>query len=65
MEMNTQKHDQKYWVVDGHIVTASFSKRPNPKLFSQISDILLKEAASHHCREDDPCIKIGGVHLDK
>ena len=45
-------HTKKYMVIDGHLITLSFSKAPNPDLFSRIKSILLSsEASPQICRE--------------
>ena len=38
-------HNKKYMVIDGHLVTLSFSKESNPTLFSRIKSILLSSVA--------------------
>ena len=38
-------HNKKYMVIDGHIITLSFSKEPNYDLFGRIKDILLSSGS--------------------
>ena len=38
-------HNKKYMVIDGHLITISFSKAPNPDLFGRIKDILLSSGS--------------------
>ena len=38
-------HNKKYMVIDGHLVTLSFSKEPNPDLFGRIKSILLSSVS--------------------
>jgi len=59
MTQDEHRHDQKYWIIDGHPVTASFAKSPAPELLSMIRGILLGEANSYICRDADGCIRIG------
>ncbi|MBQ7669269.1 MAG: hypothetical protein IJS45_00945 [Clostridia bacterium] len=55
--MTKADHTKKYMVVDGHLITLSFSQAPNPDLFSRIKSILLSSDAAPHIRkkaaEDD------------
>ena len=50
-------HTKKYTVIDGHLITLTFSKAPNPDLYDRIKSILLSsDAVSQICRkpsEDD------------
>lgn len=38
-------HNKKYMVIDGHLITLSFSKEPNYDLFGRIKDILLSSGS--------------------
>lgn len=38
-------HNKKYMVIDGHLITLSFSKVPNTDLFGRIKDILLSSGS--------------------
>ena len=40
-QMIEMDHSKKYMVIDGHLITLSFSKAPNPDLFGRIKSILL------------------------
>ena len=52
-------HTKKYMVIDGHLITLSFSKAPNPDLFSRIKSILLSsDTVSQICRETSDDDKI-------
>lgn len=52
-------HTKKYMVVDGHLITISFSDKPNPDLVSRIKSILLSSDASPHiCRGPSDSDKI-------
>lgn len=59
MKKDYLRHDQKYWIIDGHIVKASFSTDAKPELLSTIRGILLGETDSHICKNADGCIRIG------
>ena len=45
-------HTKKYMVIDGHLITLSFSKALNPDLFSRIKSILLSSDAAPHIRKN-------------
>ena len=52
-------HTKKFMVIDGHLITLSFSKAPNPDLFSRIKSILLSsDGSSQNCREPSDDDKI-------
>ena len=44
-------HTKKYMVIDGHLITVSFSKAPNPDLFNRIKSILLSSDTAPHIRK--------------
>ena len=44
-------HTKKYMVIDGHLIILSFSKAPNPDLFSRIKSILLSSDTAPHIRK--------------
>ena len=46
-------HTKKYMVIDGHLVTLSFAKTPNPDLFDRLKSILLSSEASQICPPPD------------
>ena len=44
-------HSKKYMVIDGHLITLSFSEAPNPDLFGRIKSILLSSGTvPQNCR---------------
>ncbi|MBR6051115.1 MAG: hypothetical protein IKP68_07935 [Clostridia bacterium] len=46
--MTVADHSKKYMVIDGHLITLSFSKAPNKDLFSRIKSILLSSGQNPH-----------------
>jgi hypothetical protein len=46
--MTAADHSKKYMVIDGHLITLSFSKAPNTDLFSRIKSILLSSGQDPH-----------------
>lgn len=62
--MNAQPHNLKYWLVDGHAVTASFSATPNPELYDQLRNILLGDQSPHICEDTDTCTNMEVKHLE-
>jgi len=59
MKTDMKRHDQKYWLVDGHFVTASFAQNRNSEMFALIQGILLGEAAPHICKNLNESISMG------
>jgi len=52
--MTAADHSKKYMVIDGHLITLSFSKAPNPDLFGRIKSILLSSGTiPQNCRTPD------------
>lgn len=60
MAEKTLRHDRSYWMIDGHMVTASFSETPNSDLFPLIRDILLGEDGTHICESTSDHAKMRG-----
>ena len=58
-QMIEMDHSKKYMVIDGHLITLSFSKAPNPDLFGRIKSILLSSGTvPQNCRKPDNDAKI-------
>ena len=49
--MIEKDHNKEYMVIDGHLITLSFAKAPNPDLFDRIKSILLSSDAAPHIRK--------------
>ena len=52
--MVEQDEKEKYMIIDGHRITLSFAKEPNPDLFDWIKSILLSSGTlPQNCRKND------------
>ena len=50
--MIEKDHNKEYMVIDGHLITLSFAKAPNPDLFDRIKSILLSSDVAPHIRKN-------------